>query len=135
MYNKNFITLLLLFLVILDLALSTICLYSPELWFKIMHGTGYADSLGIIRRLGAVWFAFLVFQSAALFLWKKQAWWLVLVAGIRFTEIFSDWVYWYFAENLTWFGYFGLLISPPANLFFGIILIKSYLQFHNEKPL
>ncbi len=124
--NIKIINLLLIFLVILDVALSGICLFRPDLWVTLMHGTQYFDSLGLIRRMGAVWLAFVVFQFAALLFWRKHNYLLVLVAGIRLTEIFSDWFYWYFAEHLTWFAHFGLLVSPPSNLLFGIILIKAY---------
>lgn len=126
------INFLLLFLVLLDIVLSAICLLRPDLWTKIMHGTDYIDSLGIIRRMGAVWLAFFVFQLIALLMWQKQGWWLVVIAGIRLTEVFSDWFYWYFAEQLTLFGYFGLLIAPPSNIFFGIIFIKMYLKIHKH---
>lgn len=131
--NIKFINLLLLFLVILDLLLSAICLLRPDLWVKLMHGTEYLDSLGLIRRMGAVWMAFFVFQLIALLFWQSHAYLLVLVAGIRFTEIFSDWFYWYFTEHLTWFGNFGLLIAPPSNIFFGLILLKMFKQISNPK--
>lgn len=126
--STKLLNLLLLFLVLLDMALSAICLLRPDLWVKLMHGTEYPDSLGLIRRMGAVWLAFFIFQLAALLFWQKYPYLLVLVAGIRLTEIFSDWFYWYFAEQLTWFGNFGLLVAPPSNLLFGIILIKAYHQ-------
>ena len=128
--NIKFINLLLLFLVILDLILSAICLLRPDLWVKLMHGTEYSDSLGLIRRMGAVWLAFFVFQLVALLFWQKHSYLLVLVAGIRLTEVFSDWFYWYFTEYLTGFAHFGLLISPPSNLLFGIILIKAYKKMN-----
>lgn len=126
--SAKWINLLLLFLVLLDIALSAVCLLRPDLWVKLMHGLEYADSLGLVRRMGAVWLAFFIFQLAALLFWQKYPYLLVLVAGIRLTEIFSDWFYWYFAEQLTWFGHSGLLVAPPSNLIFGIILIKAYHQ-------
>jgi hypothetical protein len=32
----------------------------------------------------------------------------------------------------TWFGNFGLLIAPPGNWIFGIILIKVFLSINKE---
>jgi hypothetical protein len=55
-----------------------------------------------------------------------------VVAGVRFTEIFSDWVYLGVASNMTWLGTIGLFVSPPANLIFGIFLIIAYLKFHKQ---
>jgi hypothetical protein len=123
------IYLLLFFLVLLDLFLAAVCLISPDWWFALMHGASYDDPAGLVRRMGAVWLAFLVFQLIALIKWKEYPALLVLVAGIRLTEIFSDWVYWFFAEQLSWFGHFGLLVAPPANLLFGIYLIKAYYEY------
>jgi hypothetical protein len=97
-----------------------------------MHGTDFTDSLGLIRRLGGVWLGFFVFQLIALLVWRNNTWWLVLVAGIRLTESFSDWIYWYFSNQHTWFGNFGLLIAPPGNWIFGIILIKVFLSINKE---
>lgn len=133
-YTRS-INLLLLFLVLLDIGLSAICLLRPDLWFKLMHGVDFVESFGLIRRMGAVWLAFVVFQLAALLFWQKLPYLLVLVAGIRLTEIFSDWFYWYFAEHLSFFGYYGLLVSPPSNLIFGIILIREYQIKTKQKPL
>ncbi len=126
------INLLLLFLVLLDIGLSAICLLRPDLWVKLMHGIDFIDTLGVIRRMGGVWLAFVLFQLVALLFWQKYPILLVLVAGIRFTEIFSDWFYWYSAGQLTWFANFGLLIAPPSNIIFGIILITTYKKFSNR---
>ena len=100
-----------------------------------MHGAVYADPLGMIRRLGAVWAAFVLFQLIAVFRWKQNPHWLVIVAGIRWTEVFSDWFYWYFAETLTLFGHAGLLIAPPVNLMLGLFLLKMFSQLSSPKPV
>ncbi len=126
------IDLLLLFLVLLDLFLFSVCLLNPPLWAQLMHGTDYTDTLGLVRRLGGVWLGFFVFQLIALIVWKNHTWWLVLVAGIRLTETFSDWIYWYSSNQHTWFSNFGLLIAPPANVLFAVILIRAFLNFNNK---
>ena len=130
--NIKAVNALLVFLVLLDLILSSICLLAPAFWAQLMHGTDFTDSLGLIRRLGGVWLGFFVFQLIALLVWRNNTWWLVLVAGIRLTESFSDWIYWYFSNQHTWFGNFGLLIAPPGNWIFGIILIKVFLSINKE---
>ncbi|MCZ2355099.1 MAG: hypothetical protein LC115_00175 [Bacteroidia bacterium] len=132
MFSQRYIQFLLWFLVLLDLFLSGICLVSPAAWGQLMHGQLIQDEFGVIRRLGAVWLAFLVFQTLALLNWKKAPYWLVLVAGIRLTEVFSDWFYGYFASDLSWFGFAGLLIAPPANAFFGWYLIRAYHFYQNN---
>jgi hypothetical protein len=130
---KNRINALLLFLILLDLVLAAICLTSPGLWVKLFHGISASDPLGLIRRQGAVWAAFLLFQGIAYFRWPREPFWLVVVAGIRWTEVFSDWVYLFSAEQMTWFGKLGLFTAPPANLLFGLFLLRQYLKLEKTE--
>jgi hypothetical protein len=129
---KSQINTLLLSLILLDLVLSVICLMSPGLWIKLFHGISASDTLGLIRRQGAVWAAFLLFQVIAYFRWPREPFWLVVVAGIRLTEIFSDWVYLFSAEQVTWFGKMGLFIAPPANLLIGWYFIRQYFRIQRS---
>lgn len=125
---RIFIYVLLVFLVILDVVLSTTAVFFPDKWFMTFHGVHYdnLDVEGLIKRTGALWISFTLLQLLALFLWRKQPWWLVLIAGVRLTELFSDWVYIYVAHSMTTIGTIGLFISPPGNLAFGIFLIWAY---------
>ena len=123
---KTKINLILLLLFLLDAALYTVCLFFPEFWIQTMNGAAYIDTLGLVRRLGAGWAAFFLFQFIALFKWQEEPYWLVLVTGIRWTELFADWVYLYFAESITPFGKICFLLSPPVNLFAGWYLLSCY---------
>ena len=125
---RTFIYVLLAFLVILDLVLSTICLFFPDKWFMTFHGVAYdhRDPEGLLKRTGAVWVAFTLLQLVAFFRWEKAPWWLVLIAGVRLTELFSDWTYMAVAETMTTIGKLGLFIAPPGNLAFGWFLIWAY---------
>ena len=120
------INLLLAGLVILDVLLSGICLFFPQLWFRLFHGAPYIDPEGLLRRTGAVWAAFTLLQLIALIRWQRYPHWLVLIAGVRLTEIFSDWTYLFFCSNVTWFGRIALFVSPPVNFAFGWILLNSW---------
>lgn len=127
--------LFLVFLVILDLVLSSTCLFFPATWFRVVHNAPYVDPQGLLRRTGAVWAAFTLFQLLALVKWQKKPYWLVLVAGVRLTEVFSDWAYLYFAASITSYGRIGLLIAAPANVVFGWALIRAYLRLEaDSKP-
>ena len=125
---RKFMYVFLIFLVILDLVLSTTCLLYPDKWYMTFHGVHYdhLDPMGLLKRTGAVWVAFTLLQLIAVFKWEKAPWWLVLIAGVRLTELFSDWTYIYVAESITTWGKIGLFISPPGNLAFGIFLIWAY---------
>jgi len=123
---RTFIYILMAFLVILDLVLSTTCLFFPESWFKIFHDARYIDPQALLKRTGAVWVAFTLLQLIAFFRWEKAPWWLVLIAGVRLTELFSDWTYMWLASSMTKLGSMGLFIAPPGNLAFGIFLVWAY---------
>ena len=123
---RIFIYVLLVLLVILDVVLSTTCLLFPETWFKTFHDAPYIDPQGLLKRTGALWVAFSLLQLIAVFRWEKAPWWLVLIAGVRLTELFSDWTYMYVAQSMTSMGRIGLLIAPPGNLAFGWFLIWAY---------
>jgi hypothetical protein len=128
MENKlKFRTDLILFgLVVLDVLLSGVTLLFPALWFRLFHGAAYIDPQALLKRTGAVWVAFTLLQLLALVRWKKEPYWLVLIAGVRLTEIFSDWTYLFFCSSVTLAGWIGLLVSPPANLIFAWILIRTW---------
>jgi hypothetical protein len=125
---RIFMYVFLAFLVILDLVLSTTCLLYPDKWFMTFHGVHYdnLDAEGLLKRTGAVWVAFTLLQLIALIRWQKAPWWLVLIAGVRLTELFSDWTYMYVAHTMTTIGKMGLFIAPPGNLAFGIFLVWAY---------
>ena len=53
---------------------------------------------------------------------------------MRFTELFSDWVTIIAAKQMTTMGTAALLISPPGNLLFGLILISTYKRL-KDGPL
>jgi hypothetical protein len=122
------INILLIFLIILDAVLCTLALLFPNAWFKIFHDQPYIDPQGLLRRTGAVWVAFTLLQVVALVQWQEQYYWLVLIAGVRLTELFSDWTYLYFAQKTTWSGRVSLFLAPPANLAIGWFLIESFLR-------
>jgi hypothetical protein len=125
---RTFIYVLLAFLVILDIVLSITALFFPDKWFMIFHGVSYdhRDVEGLLKRTGAVWVAFTLLQLIAFLRWEKAPWWLVLIAGVRLTELFSDWTYMYVAETLTTLGRLGLFIAPPGNLAFGFFFTWAY---------
>jgi len=129
---RRTINAVLLALVIYDVVLSSTCLIWPETWYRLIHGAPYIDPQGLLLRTGAVWAAFSLFQLIAGKKWEVQPLWLTMVAGIRLTEVFSDWTYLYVADNITTFGWAGLFIKPPMNVFLGWYFISAYRRAHVE---
>jgi hypothetical protein len=119
-------SILLLFLVLLDIVLSLTCLFFPTVWFRVFHHAPYVDPQGLLRRTGAVWAAFTLLQLLALVRWRSRPYWLPLIAGVRLTEIFTIWVCLYAYSFITRFGKASLLISSPANVLFACFLVASY---------
>ena len=120
---------LLLALIALDVVYPIIIFGSGQWWFDLMHGEDYVDPQGLLKRLGAVWATFALFQIIAYFRWEQGPHWLMLVAGIRFGEIVADWVYVGFADDHTFFGTVGLLSASPTNLLLGIFFYRAYFVF------
>ena len=129
---KRKINFILLALVIYDVVLSSTCLIWPETWYRFIHGAPYVDPQGLLLRTGAVWAAFSLFQLIARKKWEVQPFWLTVIAGIRLTEVFSDWTYLYVADSLTTFGWIGLFVNPPMNVFLGGYFISAYRRVHVE---
>ena len=103
-------------LVVFDLLVAAGAFLLPQLWYGILHAADYDDPQGLLRRTGAIWVAFSVVQLLALPRWRRAAYWLVLVTGIRLSEMFADWTYLIFARSVTPFGTAALLVTLPANL-------------------
>ena len=113
-------------LVLLDVVLSLWVFISPELWFTAFHGVPYEDPQGLLPRMGANWSAFALFQILALLRWHKDRWWLAVVAGIRLSDIFTDWTYLACCGDITWFGQISLAVTSPMNLLVGLWLLKVF---------
>jgi hypothetical protein len=119
---------ILIFLTVLDAVLAGVVFLSPETWFATIHGAPHVDPQGLLQRTGSIWLAFAVLQIAAIVRWQRAPWWLMLVAGARFAELFADWTWLLAAGDLTAFGRIALLVSTPLNLVFGLVLARTYLE-------
>ncbi|MDQ3821819.1 MAG: hypothetical protein M3321_01090 [Actinomycetota bacterium] len=124
---------ILLALIALDVVYPIIIFGSGQWWYDLMHGTDYVDPQGLLKRLGAVWATFALFQIIAFFRWEKAPHWLMLVAGLRFGEIVADWVYWSAADDRTWIGTLGLLSASPTNLVLGFFFYRAYFVFAGSR--
>lgn len=134
MVNKKAVDVLLVLLSLLDVVYDIVIFGSPATWFHVMHGTPLDDPEGLLRRTAACWASFALWQIVALIRWKQHRHWLMLVAGIRWTEIFADWTYAYFAQHLTLIGHIGLLAAGPINLFCGWFFYRSYFKAAHLMP-
>lgn len=124
--QRTLITVLLLVLAVWDLALWAVAFFAPDTWYGNVHGVDYLDPQGLLRRTGATWLAFAIFQFVAFLRWKNAPLWLVFVAGMRLSELVADWVYAASARDLTTVGLVSLLVTPVFNVVISVILLRAY---------
>jgi hypothetical protein len=127
---RRWVKIALLALIALDVIYPIVIFGSGQWWFDFIHGEDYVDPQGLLKRLGAVWATFALFQIIAYFRWEHAPHWLMLVAGLRFGEIDADRVYWTAADDRTFFGTVGLLSASPTNLLLGLFFYRAYFVFH-----
>jgi hypothetical protein len=113
-------------LVALDVVLTIWAGFFPELWFRAFHGIAYDDPEGFLRRCAASWAAFAILQAIALGRWRQDPRWLLIVAGVRLSDVFTDWTYLAFARDRTWFAWASLTLTSPANLWLGLFLLRRH---------
>ena len=119
---------LLVFLVVLDLVLSLWGFFFPEVWFRFWHNAPYEDPQALLPRCAANWFAFFLFQLIALFMWKKAPWWLAVVAGMRFSDIFTDLTVTLLGSNIAPHTMILFPMMGVANFLVAVLLIRYYLK-------
>lgn len=122
-------------LVLTDAVLGGLILISGQAWFDLVHGTDYVDPEGTLKRTGALWLSFALVQAIAFFDWRQGPHWLMILVGIRWGDLFSDWVYWLDASDHTWLGHVGLLLATPANLLLGLFFYRAYFVFSERRQL
>jgi hypothetical protein len=126
------INVLLIGLIVLDATIAAAAFASPSLWYSIIHGAAYVDPQGLLRRTAANWGAFALIQVAALFQWRVKPYWLLIVAGARLSDMFTDWSYLYFCHDITRFGRLALLAASPLNALIGWYLVRTYLRLEER---
>jgi len=110
-----------------DTSLFLMAWLSPDTWFRVFHGAAPSGlEIALLRRAAGQWLAFALAQGLALRYWKKNPIWLVLVAGVRFSDLFTDISYVLAAPSLTTLGWVCLLPPPLLNLIGVVIILRGY---------
>ena len=123
------INIALIIAIVVDLSLVVMVTVAPDLWFDLLHGEAEVPrNVVLLRRAGAHWFAFLVFQVAALTQWRRQPLWLVFIAGLRFSDLFTDATYLAVGDDLTPLAWASLSTPPFLNLGMGLLCLHGFRQ-------
>ena len=112
----NWVTWLLAVLTVWDLALGLFVIAAPTTWTTMIHGEPLPEPLGLLARTGASWLAFALVQGLATVRWRREAFWLAIVAGLRAGELIADGVYLVAASSIAPMGAAGLLVSAVGNV-------------------
>jgi hypothetical protein len=116
-----------------DTFLFVVAWVAPALWFRMFHAsvpTGLETAF--LRRSAGQWAAFALVQAITLWRWKKDPIWLVVVAAVRFSDLFTDMSYVLSVPSLTALGWVCLLPPPLLNLVGVVIMLKGYQQLRSN---
>ncbi len=112
-----------------DTSLFLMAWLMPNLWFQFLHAAAPAGfDVALLRRSAGQWAAFALAQGITLWCWKRNPVWLVIVAGVRFSDLFTDISYVLAVPSLTTLGWVSLLPPPLLNLVGVLIMLRGYRE-------
>jgi hypothetical protein len=112
-----------------DTVLFVLAWIAPDLWFRLLHASTPAGlEIALLRRSAGQWAAFALAQALALIWWRRKPVWLVIVAGVRFSDLFTDISYILAVPTLTGLGWAVLLPPPFLNLVGVVIMMMGFRQ-------
>lgn len=112
-----------------DAAIFALSWAAPELWFHVFHHAEPAGlDVALLRRAGGQWAAFAVVQAIALWRWRTRPLWLIVVAGLRASDLLTDLSYVISVPSLTPLGWAALLPPPVLNTLFVVVMVLAYRQ-------
>jgi len=124
---KAFVLLFLCGALVEDATIFALAWLAPELWFRWFHHAQPAGlETALLRRAAGQWAAFAVVQAIALARWKARPAWLMVVAGLRASDLLTDLSYIAAVPSLTSLGW--ALLTPPAflNVAFIVAMTLAY---------
>lgn len=132
--DRKYVRLALQFLIGLDALLALIAYLFPKAWFFVFHGAAYVDPQGLLQRAAGSFLAFLIIQALALWLWEKRPEMLAVVAGVRFSDVFTDLSCMAFAQDMTGPGKLLFVIAALGNLACGSFFLYCYYAYARRGP-
>jgi len=118
----------------LDVVISVLAWTDPALWFAFFHGTSpQGFEVALLRRAAGQWSAFALAQGLALYYFRKRPKWLLIMAGIRFSDIFTDLFYLISAAPFTTYGWLVLAPLPLVNMAGVVLLLRCNKVIRDRK--
>jgi len=110
-----------------DATIFALSWLAPDLWFRVFHHLEPAGlEVALLRRAGGQWAAFALVQAIALWQWRSRPAWLLVVAGARVSDLFTDLSYVAAAPSLTPAGWALLLPPPLLNAVFVVVMVLAW---------
>ena len=98
-----------------DTMLFVLAWIAPDLWFRLLHAsTPVGLEIALLRRSAGQWAAFALAQAIALIWWRRKPVWLAVVAGVRFSDLFTDLSYILATSDTDRPGLDGVAAATPA---------------------
>lgn len=111
----------------LDVVIAILAWMHPQFWFGFFHaGAPQGLEIALLRRAAGQWAAFALAQAATLLWFRRAPIWLALMAGIRFSDLFTDLFYMLAAQPLTPHGWWVLAPLPLVNLGGVLLLLRCH---------
>jgi hypothetical protein len=66
-------------------------------------------------------------EGVVLYFWEIYPFLLAIFAGLRFTEILADWLYWGTSRQLTLPGRLAMIVLPPVHLLVGLYFVVPFV--------
>lgn len=120
---------LLVSLTLFDLLLVVWVFALPDLWWSVFHGVPRVDPQHLLQRMGANWAAFFLFELVATLRWRRETFWILVVAGVRLSDIFTDVTYVILCDDATWFAWATLPLMSFLNLLMGLWLLRVWRRY------
>lgn len=118
-----------------DTLLFVMAWTAPDLWFRAFHaGVPAGLEIALLRRSAGQWAAFALAHAITLWRWRKDPVWLVVSAGVRFSDLFTDLSYIVAVPSLTTLGWILLVPPPFLNLLGVVIMLAGYRQARRAVP-
>jgi hypothetical protein len=117
-----------------DATIFALSWLAPDLWFRVFHHLEPAGlEVALLRRAGGQWAAFALVQAIALWQWRSRPAWLLVVAGARISDLFTDLSYVVAAPSLTTAGWAALSPPPLLNAIFVVVMLLAWRQAHEPR--
>jgi hypothetical protein len=116
-----------------DTSLFLMAWLRPDAWFRLFHASPPVGfDIALLRRAAGQWLAFALAQGIALWNWRRRPILLVIVAGARFSDLFTDISYILAVPSLTTLGWVCLVPPPLLNLIGVVIMLRGYRDTRNS---